>query len=54
MQIEIVSGKVPFIRHFSCERDFYVFRDHPYKTLVDLFNFFMEVFLLHKMSDDYN
>ena len=29
---------VHFIRHSACERDLYVFRNHPYKKFVDLFS----------------
>ena len=32
------NGSVHKIRHFSCERDFYVFRNHMYKTYFESFN----------------
>ena len=39
MSINSDTGRVHFIRHFSCER-FVCLRNHPHKTLVDAFNLF--------------
>ena len=36
---ETSFGEINKIRHFACERDFYVLRNHMYKTYFDPHNF---------------
>ena len=38
MEIRVKYGGVHRIRHFACVRDFYVIRNHMYKTLFEPFN----------------
>ena len=46
MSLSLRYGGIHKIRHFACERDFYVFRNHMYKTYFEPFNL-SQKFRLH-------